>query len=299
MQTIKGRTAVVIGGGGGVGGGIALALAAGGANVVVGDILAESAESVAAEISAGGGRALGAHVDSTDDDSLAHLYGLALAEFGSLNVLSNQCGVILDVAVSEATDADWAWVWEFNVMTMIRSVRVALPHLRQADEAHIVTTSSLAGVTALPLEMTGGVNTGVYTTTKHAVVGYSDMLRAELAPEGIGVTVLCPGLVQGDLGRTSALNRPERYGGPRERLAGSGPMPPGAMTREDAGAAVVDAIRADRAYCFTHPEILPLLTARYEHRVADLSPSTPAGVLDEEGPAVAGGVDGAGGGADS
>jgi NAD(P)-dependent dehydrogenase (short-subunit alcohol dehydrogenase family) len=269
MQKIEGHTATVIGGGGGVGSGIAIALAKAGVNVVVGDILAESAEATAAAITATGGRAVPAAVDSTSEESLTDFYQQAVREFGSLEILSNQCGVILDEPVATATDADWAWFWEFNVMTMIRSVRVALPHLRKAAAGHIVTTASMAGVLALPSSLTGGVNTGLYTTTKHAVVGYSDMLRAELDPENIGVTVLCPGLVEGDLGRTSALNRPERFGGSSHPVPASGRMPPGAMSREDAGAAVVDAIHSNRAYCFTHPEVAPMLTRRFEARMAD------------------------------
>lgn len=270
MEELEERTAAVIGGGGGVGGGIALALAKAGANVVVADIRLDAALSVVEEITAAGGRAVGRQVDSTDEGSLVELYEAAVDEFGSLHVMSNQCGVIVDHSVITASDADWAWFWEYNVMTMIRSVRAAVPFIRShGPGGHIVTTSSLAGVLALPPEWTGGVNTGLYTTTKHAVVGYSDMLRAELEPEGIGVTVLCPGLVEGDLGRTSAGNRPERFGGPSDEVQGSGRMPPGAMSREEAGAAVVDAVRANHAYCFTHPEALPMLRARYEARLAD------------------------------
>ena len=261
---------MVIGGGGGVGGGVALALAASGANVVVGDIDPESAAAVANEIEEAGGSARALGVDSTSVDSLGELYDHAVSEFGAVHIMSNQCGVIMDESVLAASDEDWAWHWEFNVMTMIRSARTVVPYLEvHGDEAHIVTTASIAGLLALPPQFTGGVNTGLYTATKHAVVGYTDMLRAELAPKGIGVTVVCPGLVEGNLAGTSARNRPHEYGGSGPQVKGSRPMPEGAMTRLDAGTAIVEAIVANRAYCFTHPEAVALLTDRYEHRLAD------------------------------
>ena len=109
---------------------------------------------------------------------------------------------------------------------------------------------------------------GLYTTTKHALIGYSAMLRAELAPEGIGVSVLCPGMVEGNLSRTSALNRPERYGGEIE-YRGPGSMPPGSMPAEAVGPIVVRAIEANRLHVFTHPETVALVQARHDEMLAD------------------------------
>jgi len=106
------------------------------------------------------------------------------------------------------------------------------------------------------------VNTGLYTVMKHAIVGYGEMLRHELAPEGIGVSVLCPGLVESNLGATSARNRPERFGGAFDDPSRGGGMPPGAMPNEAVGPIVVRAIRANRAYILTHPETRPLVEMR-------------------------------------
>ena len=130
-------------------------------------------------------------------------------------------------------------------------------------------TSSMAGLLALSPTMTGGVNTGLYTVMKHAMVGYSEMLRHELEPESIGVSVLCPGLVESNLGSTSAKHRPERFGGPMEDpQAGGSRMPPGAMPNEAVGPIVVRGITANRAYIITHPETEPMVTraSRAGHR---------------------------------
>jgi short-subunit dehydrogenase len=126
----------------------------------------------------------------------------------------------------------------------------------------------MAGLLALAPEVVGGVHNGLYTTTKHALIGYSAMLRGELAPEGIGVSVLCPGLVEGNLGATSARNRPDRYGGSMEKVGGGG-MPPGAMANEAVGPIVVAAIKADRAHIFTHPETVALVQARHDALLED------------------------------
>jgi NAD(P)-dependent dehydrogenase (short-subunit alcohol dehydrogenase family) len=267
---LDGRTAVVIGGGSGVGRGVAIGLAAAGMRVAIGDIDDVSADAVAEELRGSGATAIAARVDATDTESLAAFADRASADLGGVHVLVNTVGVILDRALDSATEADWSWFFEFNIMATVRSVNTFLPHLRaHGDPAHIVVTSSMAGLLALGPEIVGGVRNGLYTTTKHALIGYSEMLRQELAPEGIGVSVLCPGLVQGSLSATSARNRPARYGGPLPAPERAG-MPSSAMPNEGVGPVVAAAIRANRFGIFTHPEVLPMVQARHERLLDDL-----------------------------
>src|SRR5437764_3986974 len=237
--------------------------------VGVADINATTAEEVAAEISDRGGDAVALQADATSTESLTALAEQAAGRFGGVSVLANTVGVITDRRLDSATEDEWAWFFEFNVMASVRSVNAFLPHLRASgDGGHIVITSSMAGVLALGPEVVGGIYNGLYTTTKHALIGYTDMLRAELAPEGIGVSVLCPGLVSGRLSVTSAQNRPERYGGPTVAPYRAQPVP-GAMAGEEVGPIVVRGIKANRFYIFTHPESVSLVQARH------------AGVLDD------------------
>lgn len=270
MQELQGRNAVVIGTGG-IGRGIALGLATEGMAVGVTDIDPGAADAVAAEVTAGGGRAVAAQADATSRLSLDSLAARMVTELGGVNVLVNTVGVILDRRLDEATEEDWQWFLEFNVLASVRSVNSFLPHLRASgDEAHIVITSSMAGLLALPPAMVGGIYNGLYTTTKHALIGYCDMLRAELEPEGIGVSVLCPGLVAGNLSATSAKNRPERFGGPLpspERRAASGM--PGAMPGDDVGPIVARGIKGNRFYIFTHPDESAALVQRRHQGVLD------------------------------
>lgn len=275
MDTLTDRTAVVIGGGGGIGRGVSLGLAHAGMNVVVADIEHDSATRVADEITGAGLRALARRVDATSAESLDSLAAATIAEFGAVHVLSNNVGVILNRRLDEATEAEWSWFFEFNVMSIVRGNSVFLPHLRAHGQGgHIVNTSSMAGLLALEPKAVGGYFNGLYTTTKHALIGYCEMLRMELAPEGIGVSVLCPGLVAGNLSSTAARNRPERFGGPlADPRAGAAPpssMPnPAAMPNDAVGPIVVDAIKANRFYIFTHPESVALVRARQQQVLDD------------------------------
>lgn len=278
MDDLVGRGAVVVGGGSGIGRGIALGLAAEGMNVVVADIDAGSAGHVRGDIRASGGWAEAAPVDATDPASLATLTQTALDMVGDVHVVVHTVGVVGTTTLTTATEAEWAWYVEFHLMSAVRTVNAFLPALRAHGEpAHIVLTSSMAGLLALPPAATHGSNTGLYTVMKHALVGYGEMLRGELDPDGIGVSVLCPGLVRSNLGATSARNRPERYGGAFEDPSGGRGMPPSAMPNELVGPIVARAIKADRMFILTHPEARPAVEARQQRLLDDFAFAAAAG----------------------
>jgi NAD(P)-dependent dehydrogenase (short-subunit alcohol dehydrogenase family) len=266
---LAGATAVVIGGGSGIGRGIALGLVARGVRVALADIDPATAEAVVAELTAAGGEAAAYQVDATDRTQLDRFAGEVQAAQGSTQILVNTVGAIFDRPLAETEDADWGWIFEFNVLAMMRSVQAFLPQLREhSGAAHVVLTSSSAGLLSLGPDMVG-IHNGLYTTTKHALVGLADMLRSELAPEGIGVSVLCPGLVAGNLSVTSARNRPERFGGPLtapERRS----VPLRAMPNEAVGPLVAAAIEANRFYIFTHPEVRTMIEARHQALLEDI-----------------------------
>lgn len=273
MKDLKGKQAVVIGGGSGIGRGIALGLAEAGADVVVADIEEDAAAAVAKEVAGRGVRALAHHVDGTNPESLAALAEAAVEAHGGVQLLSNNVGVVIDKPLTECTDRDWAWGIEFNVLSIVRGVSAFLPHLRAADgEAHIVATASMAGVLAIPPGPSMPAHLGIYTATKHAIVAYCEMLRGELEPEGIGVSVLCPGMVKSNLGNTTARNRPERFGGPMKEPGGPSPQIEAMMMpQEKVGPIVVAAVRANRLHIFTHPEARPVVEARQAAMLEDFA----------------------------
>ena len=275
MNDLNGRVAVVTGGGSGIGRGIALAFGAEGMMVAVADIQQANAEAVAAEIESAGGRALGIGVDVTSVESLAAAAANIIAQFGGVNLLCANAGVIARIGpLADHTIGDWEYTLSVNVMGVVKTVAAFLPALRRsAPDAHIVNTASLGGLVS---QVRAPI--GAYVASKYACVGYSEMLRAELEGEGIGVSVLCPGVVVSNLPVTSADNRPHAFGEqlpPQVAAAGSaGPddapqLPLYAMAAEDVGPIVVRAIRANRLHVLTHPRARRLVEERFRAMLGD------------------------------
>jgi NAD(P)-dependent dehydrogenase (short-subunit alcohol dehydrogenase family) len=248
--------AVVIGGGGGVGSGVVFGFAAEGMSVVVADVDGDAARAVADEAVRRGaqrGRIHDAVVCATDRRSLEHLADEAMSRFGAVHVLVNTVGVLCDGETSAATDEEWAWAFELNVMAQVRAVQVFLPRLRAAEGLrHVVTTAAIAGLCPPPPEL----KLGLYAATKSALVAYSERLRTELASEGIGVSVLVPTRIAGNLAATSARERlralrratPEGWGAP--------PDPDDLTSGDVLGPLVIEAIRERRFFVCNRPDAL-------------------------------------------
>jgi len=284
MDDLKGRVAVVTGGGSGIGRGIALGLAAEGMTVAVADIQERNASSVAAEIEAAGGHALGIHLDVTSVSSLAAAAGEIVEKTGGVNLLCANAGVLARVGpLAEHTIEDWEYTLSVNVLGIVKTVAAFLPALRErAPDAHIVNTASLGGLVS---DVRAPI--GAYIASKYACVGYSEMLRAELAPAGIGVSVLCPGVVASNLTGTSAANRPAAFGQQADpQLAapdgrGFAAAQVQAMPAEAVGPIVVRAIRANRFHVLTHPMTKPLVERRFQSMLEDFDFAAGNGATSE------------------
>jgi NAD(P)-dependent dehydrogenase (short-subunit alcohol dehydrogenase family) len=177
---------VVTGAGSGIGRATALRFAGLGARVHVADISMEAAETVAEQI---GAKARAHHVDVTDPEAVNGLADAVFAESGVVDVLHNNAGVGHAGPVEEIPLSDWRRVVEINLMGVIHGICAFVPRmLAQGRPSHIVNTASALGL--MP-----GIDLAPYATTKHAVVGLSESLHAELGRRGIGVTALCPGII--------------------------------------------------------------------------------------------------------
>jgi NAD(P)-dependent dehydrogenase (short-subunit alcohol dehydrogenase family) len=192
----------------------------------------------------------------SDPGSLAAAAERVLARFGRIDVLCNNAGVLVNGPLVESSARDWEWLVGVNLLGVAHGVRTFVPHIRAGGEGgHVVNTASIAGLSALP-------GLGVYTATKHAVVALSEVLREELAPEGIGVSVLCPGGVRTRI-HEAARNRPAALGGP-DATRPRDPVADAGMDPDAVGRRVLRAIRANELYVLTHPEFRAPFAARAE-----------------------------------
>jgi NAD(P)-dependent dehydrogenase (short-subunit alcohol dehydrogenase family) len=260
MEKLDGRVAVITGGASGIGLGIARAFAGAGARLALLDV-EEGALAAASEgLARAGAEVVGARADVSDPASLEAAAERVLARFGRVHVLCNNAGVLTHGPLAESTERDWSWLVGVNLLGVGNGIRSFVPHIRAHGEGgHVVNTASVAGLLALP-------GLGIYAATKFAVMAISETLRAELAPEGIGVSVLCPGGVRTRI-HEAARNRPAAFGGPDPsagRAAATDAAVDHGMDPDRVGACVLRAVRRNDPYVLTHPEFRAPFAARVQ-----------------------------------
>jgi NAD(P)-dependent dehydrogenase (short-subunit alcohol dehydrogenase family) len=248
VEELEGRVAVVTGAASGIGLGIATALAGAGMKVMLADI-DERALGVKVQALAEAGHDVASHVvDVGRQEAVEELASATVERFGGVHVVCNNAGIIRRDRTAWQLSADeWHQVIRVNLLGVVHGVRSFVPRLLASGEpGHVVNTGSLASVIAVP-------GLASYTAAKHAVLGLSEALAAELQAAGapIGVSVLMPGLVRTRLGLPAGAPDPE------------GPLVPGQMDPLEVGTHVVAAIREDRLFVFTHPGSAATAAARF------------------------------------
>ncbi|HKP61897.1 MAG TPA: SDR family NAD(P)-dependent oxidoreductase [Polyangiales bacterium] len=198
MRELNDRVAVVTGAGSGIGRAIALTLARAGMHVVVADIDPARIEQVVGEVQALGRRALGVRTDVRQESAFEQLLAETLATFGTCHVMVNNAGVFHANTLLGAPTEQWQRVIDTNLWGVIHGCRVFGRHFVSQRSGHIVNTASAAGL--FPM-----VAMSAYSTSKYAIVGFSQQLRWELAADGVGVTLLCPGVVKTGIGSAAGM----------------------------------------------------------------------------------------------
>ncbi len=279
MQQLTGRVAVVTGAASGIGLGLVRRFIAEGMQVVLADVERNALQSVADALADEGADVLAVPTDVSQRGDVEALRDAALERFGAVHVLCNNAGVgSRGLPIEELPPRDFEWVIGVNLWGVIHGMQVFLPHLQLHAEAHIVNTASVSAVYHLP-------RMGPYNATKAAVMALSETLAFELDAEGshVGVSVLCPSWVRTNIS-AAVRNLPERlaYEITTEQAAQIAEYKARRKNQQsiaiepaDVAAQVVDAIRADRFYVFTHPESLDNVEARFARMLAGENPVEP------------------------
>ena len=188
----NGKVAVVTGASSGIGEATVRALSAEGAAVVAGARRKERLDGLVEEVTQGGGKAIAVGCDVTDERQAHALIDRAIEEFGRIDVLVNNAGVMLLSKVEKGLSDEWRRMFDVNVLGLLYATDAAVGAMKRQGSGHIVNVSSVAGRKTRP---TGGV----YSGTKFAVNAISEALRQELLEDGVRVTVVEPGAVATEL----------------------------------------------------------------------------------------------------
>jgi NAD(P)-dependent dehydrogenase (short-subunit alcohol dehydrogenase family) len=264
MREFAGKAAFVTGGASGIGLALGRAFAEAGCKVMLADIEKPALDAAVAELASSGREIRGVVCDVADPTSVDAAAQATFSVFGKVHILCNNAGVGARGGIDHIALDNWRWVLDVNLIGVVNGVRAFLPHMRTHGEGgHIVNTASMAGM------VNSRQGFAPYPATKYAVVGISEGLAVELKPFGIGVSILCPGVVRTNI-LESARNRPERYGPPTpvdtanpvyasfaERVRTG--MDPAEVARR-----VLAAIRDDELYVFTHPVMRGVVEERFQ-----------------------------------
>jgi NAD(P)-dependent dehydrogenase (short-subunit alcohol dehydrogenase family) len=271
VEELAGRVAVVTGAASGIGLAMTEAFVAEGMRVVMADVEEQALVREAERLGRSGADVLGVVCDVRDAASVRDLAAQTVEAYGGVHLVCNNAGVAPAGPMLRTSAEEWRWTVDVNVLGVAHGVLAFAPLMVEAGVGHIVNTASEAGLTTNSL-------LGMYCATKHAVVGLSESLWRELEGTGVGVSCLCPELVRTSI-FASERNAPAdvqlsaeagaTLAPLRESIAVAGIEP------SDVASLVVDAVRADRFWVFTHPQTPGRAVVRAEDIRADRNPSDP------------------------
>jgi NAD(P)-dependent dehydrogenase (short-subunit alcohol dehydrogenase family) len=229
--------------------------------IVLADIQQDALDVAVKEIQGLGAECLGVQTDVGDLGQVKALADRTFAHFGGAHLIFNNAGVAIFGPIQDMKHEDWEWVLRVDLWGVIHGVEAFVPRLITQDQGgHIVNTASFAGL--VPNQ-----GLGVYCVAKYGVVALSECLYRDLSPYGIGVSVLCPMILETNINR-SERNRPAELGGPQasrartpaeqENLRGR------TLSPDVAAEKVVRAVKKGDLYIMTHEEARPFIRRRFE-----------------------------------
>ena len=273
MDSFEGRAAVITGGANGIGFATASEFARRGARVLLGDIDQTALDNAVGQLRSGGIDAHGVLCDVRKLDDVSRLADAAFDIFGDVHVVFNNAGIAYAGPIVATSHDDWRFVIDVDLWGPIHGVEAFLPRLiaqagrgreeHQDRHSHMVFTSSFAGL--IP-----NVGLGPYCVAKYGVVALAETLAREVRPNGIGVSVLCPMIVETNLLANTERVRSADYGpatpSPAESVEqlASAPTDDSVLNVEDVARLTADAILANRLYVLPHRAARDSIKRRFE-----------------------------------
>lgn len=254
MEDLAGKVAFITGGASGVGLGQAKVFSEAGCRIVIADVRQDHLDEAMAWFRDRNAAVHPIRLDITDREAYRAAADEAESVFGPVQLLFNTCGVSQFGPIQDATWEDWDWQLGVNLGGVINGVMIFAPRMiARRQGGYIVTTASMAA-------FSGAGGGGIYCTSKFAVRGLTESLRGDLAPHGIGVSLLCPAGVNTNI-HEAVLTRPAKYastgyyGPDPERFKQLKSVIVGGMDPVDLARHVLRAVQEDRFWVLPYPEV--------------------------------------------
>jgi NAD(P)-dependent dehydrogenase (short-subunit alcohol dehydrogenase family) len=245
MNELRGKAVLVTGAGSGIGRATSLAFASAGSKLVVCDVDEERLAGIRGELETRGALILAERVDVSKRAEMEAFAARVHEKIPAVDVLVNNAGVGLNASVLDTTLDDWEWMLSINLWGAIHGIHFFVPKMVQRGEGgQVINVASGLGLVAAP-------DLAAYTTAKFGVVGLSEAARYDLEPHGIGVTAICPGIINTSILARSRIRgpAPEETRERAARLFARRNYPP-----EKVGRAIVSAARRNPAIQPVTPE---------------------------------------------
>jgi NAD(P)-dependent dehydrogenase (short-subunit alcohol dehydrogenase family) len=277
MEDLAGKVAFITGGASGLGLAMARIFGRAGMITVIADLRQDRMDESLKLLRSDGINASGVTLDVTDRAAYKVAADEVEATIGPVQLLCNNAGIGIMGRLAEATYKDWDWILGVNLGGVVNGLCTFLPRMRaRGKECHVLATASAAGLVA-------SENVGIYVGAKMAVVGIMEVLRAEVASDGIGVSVVCPHLMRTHIYEHASL-RPPGFGNadvgqPASASAISQEMleamSAAGMDPLEVAEHTLEAVLENRLYVIPFPELRGIIHQRYEALVASIPNTIP------------------------